>query len=178
MADFTAAVAIVEGAIFPIRRQDSADRNGLKRLGTTAGGAEDGDDARWFDASREFLDAEAPNEGDNRVLTGGARDAAGSAARDFPWYAVFETADGEIWAGRFFDDNLPGDSDFEGVVLLDADPADVDPADLASAAAIEAAAGCTLPRRAVVAATRDSITGAASSAKDHGGGGGAVRQGW
>ena len=177
MSDFTSAVAIVDGAIFPLRRQDGGDRNGLKRLGTVADGADDADD-RWFRSSVELLDAEAPNAGDNRVLTGGAGDPAGVTARDFPWYAVFETDAGEVWAGRFFDDNLPGHGGVEGVILVDGDPADVDGAAFADRASVEAAAELSLPRRAVVAATRDSLSDAASGAKDHGGGDGAVRQEW
>jgi hypothetical protein len=174
MAELNYAIAINQNRPFPTAKRSDAARNGLKRLvpGNSDSDDDSGDDQEWHAASLEFLNEHAPNAGNHRTVDLAPVTTAGVTALDTPWYAVFETEDGEIWVARFFSPNLNFGIDDEGVFIFQVPNVDnpgLGPADMTAQ---------NRPKRSAVAVSRDTVSGAPSASRDHGGGGGVIRTDW
>lgn len=170
MADLRFAIAVLRsGAAYPIRAVPGDEtHNALRRLEPGAGSE---DEIVWHRDSLDLLNEHAPNAGDHFESEGEPGGAPPLVeANAFPWYAVFEDHDQELWVARFFGPNLPGNGNVPGVHIVEEDPALIDVASLGDD---------TLSRRSVIILVRDDIGEAVSkSTGDHGGGGGVIRTEW
>lgn len=170
-----AAFAVLDGVYFGMFSNEFSLKRSLKYLGRMEDNGQASDDLKdWFDGSRKLLE---DNASVGEIPSVGGTDVSiPDGLHPSPWYAVFEVvprgeAVGDLWVGRFFEDDGPGPQTLATGVYAIAETTNIQVLNDAPMMLGERA------ERWVIVRERDA-SGSASAEGDHGGVGGGLLEEW